>query len=140
MVSASLFCECEVSIHGCVVQHAGEVQARLPCVTNWPRGASSAFYIAVRDQYFSPPQRHVNRFQYCILLHKAETLQGALEAFSMAGAFATHVGRSVLLEVIGEARAHAEWCKTEVLDELARYATYAFVLDGTVLTCGPLHG
>jgi hypothetical protein len=131
MVSA---CDCDVPILGCVVQHAVEVQARLPCVTIWPREASSAFYIAVRDQYFLPPLRHVNRFYYCILLHKVETLQGALDAFSMAGAFATNVGSSVLLEVNWRG-AHS--CGM-VLDELARYATYAFVLDGTVLTCGPL--
>jgi hypothetical protein len=139
-------CDSDVLIRGCApVQQqqsnlAIELQDRLPCVTTWQGGASSAFYDAVRDQYFEA-RRHgadVNQFHYCILLHKAESLRGALQTFSRDRAFAAHVGRSVLLEMIGEARAHAEWCKPEVLDELARYATYAFVLDGTVMTCGSL--
>ena len=77
----------------------------------------------------------VNHFRYCILLHKAESLRDALQAFSREGAFATHMGRTQLLHVIAEAR-NTEWCKAEVLAELERYATYAFVLDGTLVTCG----
>ena len=77
----------------------------------------------------------MNHFRYCILLHKAESLRDALQAFSREGAFATHMIRTQLLHVIAEAR-NTEWCKAEVLAELERYATYAFVLDGTVMTCG----
>ena len=111
-----------------------EIQERLPCVTSWPRDASGAFFKAVGDRYFvtSPG---VNHFRYCILLHKAESLRDALQAFSREGAFATHMGRTQLLHVIAEAR-NTEWCKAEVLAELERYATYAFVLDGTLVTCG----
>ena len=109
----------------------------LPCVTIWPRGASRAFLEAVRAQYFGPTCGG-NRFQYSLLLHKAETIGDALHSFSRAGAFATHAARSALLDVLREARAHLEWCKPEVLNELERYATYAFVLDGTVMTCGIL--
>ena len=105
----------------------------LPCVTIWPRGASRAFLEAVRAQYFGPTCGG-NRFQYSLLLHKAETIGDALHSFSRAGAFATHAARSALLDVLREARAHL----AEVLNELERYATYAFVLDGTVMTCGML--
>ena len=107
----------------------------LPCVTAWPRGASRAFFEAVRAQYFGPTCGG-NRFQYSILLNKAESLGDALRIFSIAGAFATNAARNSLLDVLREARAHLEWCKPEVLSELERYATYAFVLDGTVMTCG----
>lgn len=107
----------------------------LPCVTSWPRDASGAFFEAVRSLYFA--FRCVNRFHYAVLLHRSETPRDALQTFSDEGAFATEMGRVALLEVVGEAR-NTEWCKREVLDELERYATYAFVLDGTTMTCGAL--
>ena len=64
-----------------------------------------------------------------------ESVRDALRALSDAGAFATQTGRAGLLGVIEEAR-DTEWCKREVLDEVERYATFAFVLDGTEVTCG----
>jgi hypothetical protein len=120
---------------GAADQPLAEIQEWLPCVTSWPRHASNVFFQTVRDQYFawSP---HANHFHYSILLHKAESLSDALHAFSTEGAFETHMARSMLLQVIAEARCHTEWCKPEVLAELERYATYAFVLDGTRMTCG----
>jgi hypothetical protein len=105
----------------------------LPCVTTWPRDASGAFFDAVRAHYFA--LCGVNRFHLAILLHRSESVRDALRALSDAGAFATQTGRAGLLGVIEEAR-DTEWCKREVLDEVERYATYAFVLDGTEVTCG----
>lgn len=105
----------------------------LPCVVSWPRDASSAFFERVSQQYFS--FTYINRFHYCILLHKSESVRDALQTFSSEGAFATQGGRDALLDVIREAR-NTGWCKTEVLDELERYAKYAFVLKGFVVTCG----
>ena len=105
----------------------------LPCVVSWPRDAPDAVYEAVQHRYFAPA--FVSRFQYCILMHRAESAAEALDALSRAGAFATHAGRTALLGVIDEAR-NTPWCKQEVLDTLHRYATFAFVLDGTAVTCG----
>ena len=110
------------------------IKEMLPCVTNWPKGASNEFLEIIRDQYFVR-NHNVNYFHYCILLHKAESLMDALQAFTKEGAFATHIGRTKLLHVINEAK-NTEWCKVDLLTELERYVTYAFILDGTSMTCG----
>ena len=110
--------------------------AKLPYVVCWPRDMSYAFLTAVWNQY-TAGGAYVNRFQYCILVHKADSPRDAVETLSREGAFATKTGRSALLDVVGDAR-NTVWCKQEVLDTLERYATYAFVLDGTTVTCGAL--
>jgi len=118
------------------VAHEPHLKELLPCVTNWPRDAPASFYDSVSWRYFLLVD--INRFHYAILLHKSESLRDALQAFSREGAFATRMGREALLGVIGEAR-NTEWCKDKaMLDELARYAAYAFVLDGVVMTCGAI--
>jgi hypothetical protein len=113
-----------------------DVRQRLPCVTSWPRDAPREFLEAVSDAYYAE-SAPVNRFRYSVLVHRADTAAEALRTLSDAGAFATQRGRGALLEVVNEAR-NTEWCKPELLDTLARYATYAFVLDGARVTCGAL--
>ena len=107
----------------------------MPYVTAWPRDAHGSFFETVSESYFASVS--VNSFNYCILLHKAETCAGAVKTFEEEGAFATYIGRSTLLSVIDSAR-NTLWCKTEVLNILACYATYAFVLEGAKVTCGAL--
>ena len=114
------------------VQHS----ALLPYVVSWPRDASDAFFKAVCDRYASQ-DAFVNRFQYSILMHKAESPTEAVESLSREGVFASQAGRNALLGVIREAQ-NTVWCKQEILDTLERYATYAFVLDGATVTCGAL--
>ena len=109
---------------------------KLPYVVCWPREMSHAFLTTVWNKYTAVSSA-VNRFQYSIHIHKADTPRDAVDTLSREGAFATKAGRSALLDVVGEAR-NTEWCKQEVLDTLERYATYAFVLDGTTMTCGAL--
>jgi hypothetical protein len=110
--------------------------ASLPYVVCWPRDAPQTFYDSVCEKYFATAV-HVNRFRLCILVHKAESPAQAIAALSHAGAFATHVARQALLDVVREAR-NTDWAKPEVLDALERYCTYAFVLSGTAMTCGAL--
>ena len=109
--------------------------ASLPYVTCWPKNATDAFYQTVCDRYFATHDVFVNRFHYCILVHKAESVSEAVKSLSQEGAFATDLARNILLGVIHEAH-NTMWCKEEVLDTLERYCKYAFVLNGTVMTCG----
>ena len=117
-----------------VVAAQHPVKAQLPYVTCWPRGASSAFLQSVSEKYFST-NVFISGFRYSILLHKTGSCAEAIQTFTDAGAFSTHMGRTMLLHLIAEAR-NTEWCKKEVMDVLQRYATYAFVLDGSDVTCG----
>ena len=120
----------------CDIQSTTTPAAKFPYVVGWPREMSDAFLTTVWNKYMAGGAA-VNRFQYCILVHKADSPRDAVESLSREGAFATKAGRSALLDVVGEAR-NTVWCKQEVLDTLERYATYAFVLDGTTVTCGAL--
>jgi hypothetical protein len=118
------------------IYSAAPPPASLPYVTCWPKDASDAFYQTVCERYFATDVP-VNRFQYCILIHKADSAADAVQCLSQEGAFATYVARCTLLGIICEAR-NTQWCKSEVLDTLERYCTYAFVLDGTAMTCGAM--
>ena len=126
-------CDSDVITVGDTTMLHSPIKDHLPCITSWPRDAPGAFFDAVWAAYFA--RVCVNRFSYAILLHRSETVADALRALSGERAFATQMGRTALLEVIAEAR-NIEWCKRELLDEVERYATYAFVLDGTRVTCG----
>ena len=108
------------------------LKTRLPCVTCWPRDAPAAFFDAVSEAYFADTGS-VNRFEYSVRLHRAEKTEEALQ--TLGDAFATQSGRDALLALVREAR-NTRWCKAEILDAVERHATYAFVLDGTRMTCG----
>ena len=110
------------------------IRCMLPLVMQWPRNPSDRFLSLVYAKYL---RESVNRFQYSVLVHKAETRRSAVQTLSTVGAFATRAGRSALLEVVAEAR-NTDLAKKEVLDVLQRYAEWAFVLDGTDMTCGAL--
>jgi hypothetical protein len=112
-----------------------DIKAQFPYVVCWPRDMTPEFCLEVCAKYLSNTSNRVNWFDCCVLLHKAETPQRALA--SVAKAFATKVGRDTLLAIASEAR-NSQWCKGEVLDCIERYATYAFVLDGTDMTCGTI--
>jgi hypothetical protein len=120
------------------------IRSVLPMVVQWPRDATRRFLGMVYASYFrSVNQRAANRFRYSILVHRAETPREAVKALSLAGAFATQLGRDSLRAVVAEARLTLEeeggpLCKRDVLDCLDRYATYAFVLEGATMTCGAL--
>lgn len=119
-------------------QEEHPLQARLPYVMAWPRGAPSSFFETVCARYFEAAVP-VNHFECGVLLLKAETVGEALRALDQRGLFATAVGRERLLGVIHEARA-TPWCKAEVLDEVERYTLCAFAIDPhtTRVSCGTL--
>ena len=119
------------------------VRSMLPMVVQWPRDATRRFLSVVYNKYFRVSDARVNQFRFAVLVHRADTPHDGALALSRAGAFATRAGREVLLAVVSDARKVDEvdgLCKGEVLDVLERYAQYAFVLDGTVMTCGMLKG
>lgn len=116
------------------VDFNAELKARFPYIVTWPREISNDFSTHVCAQYFSGTCV-TNWFDCCILIHKADNPQDALMA--LKDEFATKLGRDTLLKIISEAR-NSPWCKGEVLDCVERYATYAFVLDGTRVTFGAL--
>ena len=136
---------CSESSHTiCTTTAAPPHPASLPYVTCWPKNASDSFYQAVCRNYFE--RKKVNRFRYCMLIHKSDSCRDAVKTMSDEGAFATHMGRQTLLEIISEARetttttttTDCYWCKEEILNVLERYCSFAFVLDGTQMTCGAI--
>ena len=114
------------------------VQLLLPNVVSWPRFASESFFHEVNSKYFSTTS-DLNWFHYCILVHKADDPRSAIETLQQEGAFATHVRRSTLIGIVQEAR-NTPWCRSDVLDAVDKYAKYAFVLEGSDITCGSLPG
>ena len=115
------------------------VRSMLPLVTQWPRDLTRRFLCDVYAKYFRGPAR-ASRFKCAVLVHRAETPRDGVSALSQAGVFSTRAGRDALLEIVEEARGADSdgLCKVEVLDAVERYARYAFVLDGTDMTCGSL--
>ena len=119
-----------------IITASHPLKALLPNVVSWPRDASDAFFAEVSAKYFSTTAS-VQWFHYCILIHRAKTPREAIEMLQAEGAFATHVRRSTLTGIVEEAQ-NSQWCAVGVLDTVFRYATYAFVLDGSDVTCGAL--
>jgi len=124
--------------HEVIAQPTHPLKALLPNVVSWPRDAPDSFYAEVSAKYFSTTAC-VNWFHYCILIHRAPTPRAAIETLQAEGAFATHVRRSTLIGIVEEAR-NTPWCARGVLDAVFQYATYAFVLEGSDVTCGTLPG
>jgi hypothetical protein len=110
------------------------VKALLPNMVSWPRGASDSFFAEVSAKYFSDTAS-ARWFDYCILIHRAQTPRSAIESLQAEGAFATHVRRSTLVGIVEEAQ-NSQWCSRAVLETVLRYASYAFVLNGSDVTCG----
>ena len=123
-----------VSANTAPVDQRAYLKETLPYVVSWPQEASDDFFAHVFTKYFSTTSP-VNWFDCCILIHRAETPQEALRA--LESAFSTRMGRDTLLKIVSEAR-NSQWCKQDVLDCIERYATYAFVLDGTRVTYGAI--
>ena len=114
------------------------IRCMLPLVMQWPRNPTDRFLSIVYAKYFRETAAgRINRFQYSVLVHKADTRRCAVQTLSANGAFATRAGRCTLLEIVAEAR-NTDLAKKEVLDVLERYTEWAFVLDGTDMTCGAL--
>jgi len=119
-------------------QEVHPVREELPYVVSWPKDASHAFYQEVHSRYFSAAEeRSVDWFNYCILIHKADSPYAAIHALQKDGAFATQLRRNALIAIVEEAK-NSQWCLKEVLSSVERYARYAFVLDGLDITCGSL--
>lgn len=118
------------------VKPAHPLKSLLPNVVSWPRDASDAFFAEVSAKYFSTVAS-VDWFHYCILIHRARNPREAIETLQAEGAFATHVRRSTLTGIVEEAR-NSQWCAAGVLETVLQYATYAFVLEGSDVTCGAL--
>ena len=106
------------------------IKSLFPYITAW----SETDLATIHSKYFTS-HTETNWFHYCILVHKADTPHEAVH--SLKEAFRTHVGRSTLLGVVKEAR-NTPWCKKEVLDTLEIYAKYAYVLEGSDISCGAL--
>ena len=119
-----------------LITTAHPLKGLLPNVVSWPRDVPDSFFAEVSAKYFSTTTS-VNWFHYCILIHRAQTPRSAIETLQAEGAFATHVRRSTLIGIVDEAR-NTLWCVSVVLDTVYQYATYAFVLDGSDVTCGTL--
>ena len=119
-----------------IMTTAHPLKTLLPNVVSWPKGAPDSFYAEVSAKYFSTTAC-VNWFHYCILIHRAQTPRSAIETLQAEGAFATHVRRSTLVGIV-EAAQNSTWCASGVLDAVFQYATYAFMLEGSDVTCGTL--
>jgi hypothetical protein len=136
MVSSThaVICDSEDGNRAHISENFAYIRSLLPYVNNWPRDASDRFLAVVFAKYFSESVA-VNRFNICVLMHKAETPHDAVQSLAKEGAFSTRRGRAALLEMIADAR-NTHQCKKDVLDVLDDYAALAFVLDGVDITCG----
>lgn len=121
-----------IAITAIAPSNSHPIKSLYPYVVAWP---DSEALIARMHALYCAEHAHANFFHYCILAHKSDSPREAVRALSEAGAFRTHIGRATLLGVIDEAR-NTPWCKAEVLDTLERYARYAFVIEGSEVTCG----
>ena len=129
-----MICDTEDGNRASVSENLAYIQSLLPYIDSWPRNPSDRFLAVVFAKFFSESVV-VNRFNICVLMHKAETPREAVQSLAKDSVFSTRLGRAALLEMIADAR-NTHQCKKDVLDVLEVYGTLAFVLDGTDVTCG----